>query len=140
MSDAFVPRRGLRGGHRQTLAGHFLPRRNLLPAPERRLFTVEEGVQVRCDCHWQQERGAAVTIVIVHGLEGSSESSYVIGTGSKAWAAGMNVVRMNLRNCGCTEGLAPTLYHSGLSGDVGAVVNELRLGHHTPASLVQMVA
>ena len=125
MSDAFVPRRGLRGGHRQTLAGHFLPRRNLLPAPERRLFTVEEGVQVGCDCHWQKERGAAATIVIVHGLEGSSESTYVIGTGNKAWAAGMNVVRMNVRTCGGTERLAPTLYHSGLSSDVGAVVNEL---------------
>jgi predicted alpha/beta-fold hydrolase len=64
-------------------------------------------------------------MLIVHGLEGSSESSYVIGTGSKAWAAGMNVVRMNVRNCGGTERLAPTLYHSGLSGDVGAVANEL---------------
>ena len=121
----FVPRRGLRNGHVQTLAGHFLPRQNLLPEPERRLFTVEEGVQVRCDCHWQPERAAAMTAVIVHGLEGSSESTYVIGTGNKAWAAGMNVVRMNLRNCGGTERLAPTLYHSGLSSDVGAVVNEL---------------
>jgi predicted alpha/beta-fold hydrolase len=123
--DDFVPRRGLRGGHRQTLAGHFLPRQNLLPEPERRLLTVEEGVQVRCDCHWQPERAAAMTVVIVHGLEGSSESPYVIGTGNKAWAAGMNVVRMNVRNCGGTEHLAPTLYHSGLSCDVGAVVHEL---------------
>ena len=124
-TDDFVPRRGLRGGHVQTLAGHFLPRQNLLPEPEPRLFTVEEGVQVRCDCHWQPERAAAMTAVIVHGLEGSSESTYVIGTGNKAWAAGMNVVRMNVRNCGGTEHLAPTLYHSGLSCDLGAVVNEL---------------
>ncbi len=123
--DGFIPRRGLRGGHRQTLAGHFLPRRNLLPEPQRRLFCVDQGVQVRCDCHWQADRGAALTLVLVHGLEGSSESNYVIGTGSKAWAAGMNVVRMNVRNCGGTEKLAPTLYHSGLSGDIGAVVNEL---------------
>ncbi|MGZ4832899.1 MAG: YheT family hydrolase [Terriglobales bacterium] len=123
--DPFVPRRWLRGGHAQTLAGHFLPRRNLLPPPERRLFPVEEGVQVRCECHWQRERGKAITAVIVHGLEGSSDSNYVIGTGSKAWAAGMNVVRMNVRNCGGTEQLAPTLYHSGISSDVGAVVNEL---------------
>ena len=101
-TDDFVPRRGLRGGHVQTLAGHFLPRQNLLPEPERRLFTVEQGVQVRCDCHWQPERAAAMTAVIVHGLEGSSESTYVIGTGNKAWAAGMNVVRMNVRNCGGT--------------------------------------
>jgi len=124
-SDVFVPRRGLRGGHIQTLAGHFLPRRNLLPEPERRFFTVADGVQVRCDCHWQKDRSAALTAVIVHGLEGSSESNYVIGTGCKAWTAGMNVVRMNVRNCGGTERLAPTLYHSGLSGDVGAVANEL---------------
>ena len=34
----------------------------------------------------------------------------------------MNVVRMNMRNCGGTEELTPALYHSGRSGDVGAVV------------------
>ena len=66
-----------------------------------------------------------MTVIIVHGLEGSVESQYVIGTGSKAWAAGMNVVRMNMRNCGNTETLTPTLYHSGLSADLGAVVAEL---------------
>jgi pimeloyl-ACP methyl ester carboxylesterase len=32
--------------------------------------------------------------------------------------AGCNVIRMNMRNCGGTERLSPTLYHSGLSGDV----------------------
>jgi predicted alpha/beta-fold hydrolase len=40
----------------------------------------------------------------------------------RAWAAGFNVVRMNMRNCGGTDALTPTLYHSGLSGDVGAVI------------------
>jgi len=40
----------------------------------------------------------------------------------RAWAAGCNVVRMNMRNCGDTDNLSPTLYHSGLSGDVGAVM------------------
>jgi predicted alpha/beta-fold hydrolase len=30
---------------------------------------------------------------------------------------------MNMRNCGDTEDLTPTLYHSGFSDDVGAVVN-----------------
>jgi len=125
VEDDFVPRRGLRTGHLQTLAGHFLPRRNLLPVAERRFFHVADGVQVRCECHWQGDRRAALTALIVHGLEGSSESKYVIGTGSKAWTAGMNVVRMNVRNCGGTERLGPTLYHSGLSDDVGAVVTEL---------------
>ena len=126
----FVPRRGLTGGHLQTIAGNFLPRTNLLPQGERRRFLVAEHdsgakIEVECVCHWQAERRSAMTVVIVHGLEGSVESQYVIGTGSKGWAAGMNVVRMNMRNCGDTESLTPTLYHSGLSADVGAVAEEL---------------
>ena len=66
-----------------------------------------------------------MTLVIVHGLEGSSDSQYVIGTGSKGWVAGMNVVRMNMRNCGDTEHLGPTLYNSSMSGDVGAIAKTL---------------
>ena len=58
-------------------------------------------------------------------MEGSTESQYVIGTGSKGWRAGMNVVRMNMRNCGGTENLGPTLYNSSMSGDVGAVAETL---------------
>ena len=45
--------------------------------------------------------------------------------GSKAWRAGMNVVRMNMRNCGGTEHLGPTLYNSSMSADLGAVVSSL---------------
>jgi uncharacterized protein len=126
----FIPRRGLRLGHLQTIAGNFLPRTNLLPLGERRRFIVDEHesgfqVQVECVCHWQPEPRSTMTVIIVHGLEGSVESQYVIGTGSKAWTAGMNVIRMNMRNCGDTEKLTPTLYHSGLSADVGCVALEL---------------
>src|SRR5512146_2591245 len=124
-SHPFVPRRGLRGGHLQTLAGNFLKRENRLPAPEERLFQVEPEVQVLCHCHWQRDREHTLTLMIVHGLEGSSDSQYVLGTGGKAWDRGWNVVRMNVRNCGGTEGLTPTLYHSGLSGDIRAVIDSL---------------
>ena len=122
----FAPRRGLKNAHAQTLLGNFLPRTSALPPSEDRLFAIEEGVQVLCRCHWQPgKRHDAFTVIIVHGLEGSAESQYVIGTGSKAWMQGMNVVRMNMRNCGGTEQLTPTLYHSGLSDDIGAIVQTL---------------
>ncbi len=123
--EPFVPRRFLRNRHAQTLAGNFLRRANRLPPPEERLFQVEENVQVLCHCHWQAAREDRPTVILVHGLEGSSLSQYVIGTGSKAWDVGMNVVRMNMRTCGGTEHLAPTLYHSGLSSDVGMVARTL---------------
>src|SRR5271167_4059064 len=123
--EPFVPRRPFVGAHAQTIAGNFLPRRNEMPPPQERLIQVEADVRVLCHCHWQPEPSNATTMIIVHGLEGSTESQYVIGTGSKAWRAGMNVVRMNMRNCGGTENLGPTLYNSSMSHDVGAVAETL---------------
>jgi hypothetical protein len=77
-----------------------------------------------CHCHWQEEpvRSKKLTVVLVHGLEGSSDSRYIQGIAARAWTAGWNVVRMNMRTCGGTETLTPTLYHSGLSSDVGVVM------------------
>lgn len=123
--EQFVPRRGLQSADAQTIVSWLLPRENRLPPAEDRLFSVAPEVQVLCRCHWQPGRRKALTVVAVHGLEGSTESQYIVGTANKAWAAGMNVVRMNMRNCGGTHTLAPTLYHSGMSGDVGAVMRAL---------------
>lgn len=83
-----------------------------------------DGSRVMCHCNWQPEadRYRRLTVILVHGLEGSSESRYIRGIASRAWDAGCNVVRMNMRNCGDTDRLTPTLYHSGLSNDVGAVM------------------
>src|SRR6267154_858720 len=124
-TPVFVPRRGLRGGHRQTLASFFLARRVVLPPAEARLIEVEPGIKVLAHCNWQSDRRSPLTIILVHGLEGSSESQYMLGIAQRGLALGMNVVRMNQRNCGGTEALAPTLYHSGRSQDVAAVAQNL---------------
>lgn len=86
---------------------------------------MEPGIPVLCHCHWQAERKSALTLIIVHGLEGSSESQYMLGIARNGLSAGMNVVRMNQRNCGGMDHLAPTLYNSGRSGDVAAVARNL---------------
>src|SRR5271165_3848106 len=109
-----------------TIAASFWRRRfPRLPAGVTRQFEVEPGTKVRSECHWQQHPRKHATLVLLHGLEGSSESGYMLGTAEKAWLAGFNVVRLNQRNCGGTEHLTESLYHSGLSGDIRAVVMEL---------------
>ena len=123
--EAFVPRRWLRGGHVQTVAAFLLKRRFNLPAPEERFVEVMPGVRVLCHCHWQADRTRPLTLIVVHGLEGSSDSQYVLGIAEKALAAGMNVIRYNQRNCGGTDSLAPVLYNSSLSGDIAAVAREV---------------
>lgn len=130
---SFSPRRFLRNAHLQTLAGNFFPRKLSLSEPESLLVEVEGSVagygpsQVLCHCHWQPEevRSERLTVVTVHGLEGSSSSHYVLGNTARALAAGFNVVRMNMRSCGGTDELSPTIYHSGRSEDVAAVVTTL---------------
>jgi predicted alpha/beta-fold hydrolase len=89
------------------------------------LIEVEPGIPILCQCHWQSDRRRAFTMLVVHGLEGSSESGYMIGLTQKGLAAGMNVVRVNQRNCGDTDHLAATLYNSSLSGDVAAVARHV---------------
>ncbi|MFZ0479997.1 MAG: alpha/beta fold hydrolase [Terriglobales bacterium] len=120
-----MPRRFLRGGHVQTVASFLMRRQLHLPAPEERLVEVAPGVQVLCHCHWQADRTSALTLIVVHGLEGSSDSQYARGIADKGLRAGMNVIRYNQRNCGGTEALAPVLYHSGLSGDIAAVARNV---------------
>ena len=121
----FRSRRFLRGGHVQTIASFLLPRRFSLSKPEERLIEVEPGIPVLCHCHWQRERRVALTVIVVHGLEGSSQSKYMKGIAEKGLASGMNVILMNQRTCGGTDALAPTLYHSGRSADVAAVAKDL---------------
>ncbi|WP_348264805.1 alpha/beta fold hydrolase [Telmatobacter sp. DSM 110680] len=122
----FKPRRGLTNGHLQTIVGNYLPRPAFLCDSVKETVEVDpvDGSRVVCFCDWQPEPGRAslLTVILVHGLEGSSESRYIKGIAARAWAAGCNVVRMNMRNCGDTDELTPTLYHSGLSSDVGTVV------------------
>ncbi len=110
-----------------TLFPRFWTREDLLsgvPAVAR-LFQVAPETRLLGICHWQVEPRQSPTLLLVHGLEGCSESHYMRGIAAKAWRRGVNVIRLNQRNCGATEHLTPTLYHSGLSQDIRAVVNEL---------------
>ena len=123
----FTPETLLRNQHLMTIVPGYWPRPALLdgiPA-ESRLFTTDPTTQLLGFCHWQPNRTGCQTLLLVHGLEGSSESHYMQGIAAKAYRAGMNVVRLNQRTCGGTERLTPTLYNSGLSQDYRAIVQEL---------------
>jgi predicted alpha/beta-fold hydrolase len=122
----FEPHLLLRNPHAQTLASAFWPRRfPRLARSTPREFETEPGTSIRGECHWQSPPRERPTLVLVHGLEGSCESGYMLGLAERAFVAGWNAVRLNQRNCGGTESLTPTLYNSGLSGDFRAILNEL---------------
>jgi predicted alpha/beta-fold hydrolase len=122
----FEPRPSLRGGHRQTLYGwgnpRYFPR---LPAPTPRYFDVAADARVVAHCHWQSRPWEPPALLLLHGLNGSSDAHYMKGIAAKAFERGMSVVRLNQRNCGDTEHLSAGLFHSGLTSDAASVIREL---------------
>ncbi len=96
-----------------------------LPAAIPRYFDVEPEARVLAHCHWQPRPWERPTIIALHGLNGSSDAHYMRGIAQKAFTCGMNVVRLNQRNCGGTEHLSAGLFHSGLTADVRHVITEL---------------
>ena len=108
-----------------TIFAALFPRSFNLPTPETRAVQTEPDTTILTFCHWQPERTQHRTIILVHGLEGAADRHYMLGTAEKAWRAGCNVVRMNVRNCGGTEHLTPTLYHSGLTSDLRFLLFDL---------------
>ena len=90
-----------------------------------RYFDVAPDARVLAHCHWHDRPEDHPTILLLHGLEGSSLAHYMGGIADKAWAAGWNVVRLNQRNCGGTEHLSRGLYHSGLTHDPMFVIRQL---------------
>jgi predicted alpha/beta-fold hydrolase len=127
LNQPFRPHSWFQGGHAQTLAAYGWPRghRYRSVKDEERVFDTAVDVKVLGHCRWQKSATEHPTIVMWHGIEGSSASTYMLGTAEKAFAAGFNVIRMNLRTCGGTDHLTSTLYHGGLTDDLREVVRQL---------------
>ena len=122
----FTPRRGITSRHAQTIFSWAWPRHfPSLPEPTVRLFDVAPETRVLAHVHWQADRSNRPLLLLLHGLNASSDAHYMRGMAAKAFARGMSVVRLNQRNCGGTEHLAPGLFHSGLTADANHVIAEL---------------
>lgn len=123
--------------HLQTVAGHFWPRPyDPVRFPlEDRIYRTAPDVQVLV----KTQRPAGTPrgeMILVHGLEGSSESGYMRGMSHAALGAGFVTHRMNLRGCGGTESFCNTLYHSGLTADLRVIVEDLQAQGRGPVWLV----
>jgi predicted alpha/beta-fold hydrolase len=89
-----------------------------------RIYRTADDVQVLV--REQRPSGTPVgEIVLLHGLEGSSEAGYLRSMAQASLDAGFVVHRMNIRSCGGTEHLCKTLYHAGLTADLRVVLQQL---------------
>ena len=122
----FVP--FFRNPHLSTIAGNYWRRKldEVRFPVEARFYETEPGVQVLV--HSQRPTGEAVAeIIVVHGLEGSSDAGYARSLAQAALKAGFAAHRFNMRSCAGTEHLSgKVLYHSGQTSDLLTVLRAIK--------------
>lgn len=121
--------RWARGGHAQTLLGHFLPSPALAEPGQRLEINLPQGDKLVA----RAIRGTTSTSVyLFHGLGGFSHSTYMQRTARLARRLGHTVYMLNHRGCGEGEKLAREPYHSGRAEDLSALIargREINPGH-----------
>ncbi|MDO6675719.1 alpha/beta fold hydrolase [Tenacibaculum sp. 1_MG-2023] len=69
-------------------------------------------------------------VLLIHGLEGSSESNYMITTSNHLNKIGFDTVCMNLRGCSGEDNVLLETYHSGKTDDVDFVIKYLKSSYN----------
>ena len=127
----------VRNPHLLTIFANFAVRRldtARFPISER-MYDTEPGVCVLV--HEQRPEGTARgEILMIHGLEGSSEAGYMRSMSQIALENGYGVHRTNMRSCGGTESLCNTMYHAGLTGDTRELIHRIREERGGPVFLI----
>jgi len=78
------------------------------------------------DLDWTRGSPSGPIVVILHGLEGSSDSQYARGLLQAIVRRGWRGVVMHFRGCSGEPNRLPRSYHSGETGDIGHVLKALR--------------
>ncbi|HEU0013987.1 MAG TPA: alpha/beta fold hydrolase [Longimicrobium sp.] len=114
----------LPGAHAQTVGVRLIPRGRGVSYRRERIDTPDGDF---LDLDFATVDGApagedAPLCVVVHGLEGSSGSSYVLETCRALARRGIRAVAMNYRSCSGEPNRAARLYHAGETGDLAHVL------------------
>src|SRR2546427_6283293 len=121
----FRPPAVLRNPHVQTVIASRKPRRFRYgwTRSEAMEIRLEKDGSILVEVSWQAgERRDAPALFLLHGLEGSAASHYLLGMSKKAYAAGFPPLPVDKRNCGGTGHLTPTLYNAAPLREVAAIV------------------
>jgi predicted alpha/beta-fold hydrolase len=117
-----------RSSHLQTLGASlpfWAPPRTFRPAQDEGLripLPGGGGGALHARAYWHEGKGPRPTVVLVHGVGGSSESRYLTRAAVSLYRAGWNTVRLDLRGAGGSIHDAPNLYHAGLTEDPAAAL------------------
>jgi predicted alpha/beta-fold hydrolase len=114
----FRPLRFLGNAHVQTIGASlpFFARAANGMGAEAVRIPLPQGGALHASAHWHAH-GDRTAVVLVHGVGGSIEATYMRRAAIAFFRAGFHVLRVNLRGAGESIPDAPLLYHAGLTED-----------------------
>ncbi|MEP4077094.1 YheT family hydrolase [Haloferula sp.] len=123
----------LPGGHLQTIVPSLFRKVARVTREKERLELVDGDF---LDLEWKSD-GRRKLAILCHGLEGDAGASYIQGMAGALESHGWDVLAWNYRGCSGEMNRLPRFYHSGATGDLGAVVDHALAEH--PAEQIDLV-
>jgi hypothetical protein len=133
----FTPVRGLFSPHAQTALSCICPP-GTPPLSIPKIIFLNDGDALTCEISTpSQWKPTDKTILLVHGLGGSHESSYMVRLSRKCWEKGYRAIRLNMRACGNSSAYATRPYHGGVSQDLHEAL--LQFKKEAPESPIYLI-
>jgi len=120
--EPFHPPPWLRGGHIASMWARYVTPAPTLPFRRERLSTPDDDF---IDLDWVGDDGDLPVVVACHGLEGSSQSAYILRLLAQAQARGWSAVGVNYRGCSGEDNRRVYAYHSGFIDDLDLIAHTL---------------
>lgn len=119
----FVPARGLKSAHAQTIFATLL-RSSRMPSVVEERWELPDGDFV--DVSRIHAAASQPHVLVLHGLESSASAGYVVATLRAIHARGWGAFAMNFRSCGTEMNRKARSYHAGETGDALEVLRRIR--------------
>ena len=114
------------GCHAQTIVASFLSISGRLSSLKRFVYLPDGDkivMEISTPKKWKE---SDPTVILVHGLCGSSRSTYMTRIARKLYKKNIRAIRLNLRSCGAGRGHGKKMYHSEASEDIWRVLQEIK--------------
>ncbi len=123
VESKFVPAKGLRNPHLQTITASIIRR---LPKVELERERIELDDGDFLDLDWGEKFKGRPLVLVLHGLEGSSESKYAAGILASLAKKKFNTVLMHSRGCSGEPNRLVRSYHAGATDDMALIATLIK--------------
>ena len=129
----FKPPYLLRNTHIQTIFSNTWPRKGFIELRQKNFRKTDQSVILNCNdgvrllgVYNQQKIPSDVMVILLHGWEGSSNSTYILSMFQSLYGAGHDVFRLNMRDHGESHHLNEELFNSTLIDEVVSAIEQIQ--------------